>query len=191
MEYRVITEKYFEEAFLINKEYLSASKEAFRKWYTEYPNLFVGAFDDEKLIGICYGFDSKDKDYVLLEGIATIFDYWRKGIGSDLLKKFEQQVKKREKKFITLGCASDEKTEKFYLKNDYKPTMYLARIKKKDLPASYESLTKGYDFIEKKDEDDSVKLYFKAEQYDIAKRIKLQKQLNAYEVIYIMEKALH
>ena len=190
MKYQLLTDKEFNDALLINQEYLSASKEDFTKWFKKYPDLFVGAFDDEKLVGICYGHEWTQEEYVILEGIATLYDYWRKGVGSELLKTFESQVEKQGKQYITVGCAPDEKTEQFYLKNLYQPITLLAKIKKDNLSANYKDQTKLFEFVEEKNDGDVIKIYFKAEQYNPLDRQNLQEILQADEVIYIMNKRL-
>jgi hypothetical protein len=75
-----------EAAFAINEEYLSAPRDEFFRWYGANADLFVGIFDQGTLIGICYGMDwPRQPGYVILEGIATQYHYWRSGAGSQLI----------------------------------------------------------------------------------------------------------
>ena len=106
METRHLLPDDLEAAFNINEEYLSASRSEFFHLYQENADLFVGVFDEQALIGICYGMNShRQPDYVGLEGIAVIYSYWRSGAGSLLIAFFEQQLKQRGKQGSTLPAT--------------------------------------------------------------------------------------
>ena len=187
METRHLITDDLESAFQINEEYLSASRKEFFRWYKQNPDLFMGVFDDELLVGICYGMNwERQAECVILEGIATIHSHWRSGAGSLLIKFFEEQVKKRGMKRVTLGSAPDLKTENFYLKNGYKPTRLCAKLRTADLPDDY--LGKGYDFCEVRQSGDEVNLYVDAAVRDKRFQAKLRDELGAKEVIFILEK---
>lgn len=187
METRHLLEHDVEAAFQINHEYLSASRQEFFQWYRENTDLFVGIFDKQVLIGICYGMNwDRQPGYVLLEGIATVFSYWRSGAGSVLIQFFEQQVKKRGKQRITVGVAPDLKTENFYLKNHYTPVQLCTKLRASDLRPDYEQL--GYPFCDVRREADDVLLYLETAAWDKPLQAKLQEDLGAREVIFIMEK---
>lgn len=176
-----------ETAFAINEEYLSASRDEFFQWYAENPDLFVGIFDDNALIGICYGMTwRRQPNYVVLEGIATREPYWRSGAGSQLIQFFEEQVRQRGKQGITVGVAADLKTENFYLKNGYQPTRLCAKVPRQALPSTYTEL--GYEFCETREEGEAVVLYVATIMRDKQLQTKLQADLGADEVIFIMEK---
>ena len=178
-----------ETAFAINEEYLSASRDAFFQWYAENPDLFVGIFDGEDLIGICYGMNwRRQLEYVVLEGIATLVSYWRSGAGSQLIQFFEEQVRRRGQRGITVGVAADLKTENFYLKNGYQPTRLCAKVPRQALPPIYTEL--GYEFCEVREEGDDVILYIATTMHDKHLQAKLKADLGAHEVIFIMEKAV-
>ena len=58
-----------------------------KRRYREFPNLFLGAYLKNKLIGIVFGLPSRNnKKEIILRSIAVLVQYWRKGIGSELLK---------------------------------------------------------------------------------------------------------
>ena len=178
-----------ETAFAINEEYLSASRDEFFRWYAENADLFVGIFDDNVLIGICYGMNwRRQPGYVVLEGIATRVQYWRSGAGSQLIQCFEEQVRRRGQLGITVGVAADLKTENFYLKNGYQPTRLCVKVPRLDLPPTYMQL--GYDFYESREEGEDVVLYVATTVRDKQLQAKLKADLRAYEVIFIMEKAV-
>lgn len=178
-----------ETAFAINEEYLSASRDEFFPWYAENPDLFVGIFDDNALIGICYGMNwRRQPGYVVLEGIATRVPYWRSGAGSQLIQFFEEQVRRRGQQGVTVGVAADLKTENFYLKNGYQPTRLCAKVSRQALPPTYTEL--GYDFCERREEGEDVVLYVATTVHNKQLQASLKADLGAHEVIFIMEKAV-
>jgi GNAT superfamily N-acetyltransferase len=189
METRHLLTDDVEAAFSINEEYLSASRDEFFQWYAANADLFVGIFDGATLVGICYGMNwPRQPGYVVLEGIATLYDYWRSGAGSQLIQFFEAQVRKRSKQGISVGMAADLKTENFYLKNGYLPTRLCAKVPRQDLPANYMQL--GYEFCERRAEGENVVLYVTTTVRDKQFQAKLKDDLDAQEVIFIMEKAV-
>jgi GNAT superfamily N-acetyltransferase len=189
METRHLSTQDLETAFNINAEYLSASRQEFFHWYGANPDLFVGIFDSATLVGICYGMDwPRQPGYVVLEGIATRYDYWRSGAGSQLLQFFEAQVRQRGQRWISVGVAADLKTENFYLKNGYQPTRLCAKVRKCDLPPGYEQL--GYSFCEVRDEGETLVFYVATTLRDQQLQSTLKDALQAEEVIFIMEKAV-
>lgn len=189
METRHLLAADMEAAFAINEEYLSASRAQFFQWYQENADLFVGIFNQGTLIGICYGMDwPRQPGYVVLEGIATQYDYWRSGAGSLLIHFFEEQVRKRGRQAVTVGSAADLKTENFYLKNGYQPVRLCAKVRRQALPPNYLQL--DYEFCESRDEGENVVLYVATTVRDKQIQAKLKNDLGADEVIFIMEKAL-
>lgn len=172
-------------AFAINEEYLSASREEFFHWYDTSADLFDGT----ALIGIGYGMDwPRQPGYVVLEGIATRYAYWRSGAGSQLIHFFEEQVRKRGRQAVTVGSAADLKTENFYLKNGYQPIRLCAKVRRQDLRPDYTHL--GYQFCEIREEGEDVVLYVATTVRDKQVQAKLKDDLGAQEVIFIMEKAV-
>ena len=187
METRHLLPPDLEAAFKINEEYLSASRRDFFHWYQENADLFVGIFDHATLVGICYGMNwRRQPGYVVLEGIATQYDYWRSGAGSQLIHFFEMQVRQRGQHRVTVGVAADLKTENFYLKNSYQPTRLCAKVPRYKLPPTYLQL--GYHFCEIRDEGEDVVLYVENAARDKQLQAKLKADLGADEVIFIMEK---
>lgn len=145
---------------------------AFLKRVKENPDLYFGAFDGDKLIGICYGHPSKNvKSAMNLQGIAVNHNktYLRKGIGSKLMRKFEKTAKEKGKKRISLGSSDDRKVEKFYLKHRYKP---------------FELVAKGQNHKELE--------RIKVDDYEAGrlKQKELRKKHNPKEVIFIFEKSI-
>lgn len=189
METRHLQPADLEAAFAINEEYLSAPRDEFFRWYGANADLFVGIFDQGTLIGICYGMDwPRQPGYVILEGIAAQYDYWRSGAGSQLIRFFEAQVRQRGRQAVTLGSAADLKTENFYLKNGYLPVRLCAKVRRQSLPSNY--LQMGYEFCEIRDEGEDVVVYVATTVRDKQIQAKLRDDLGAQEVIFIMAKAL-
>jgi GNAT superfamily N-acetyltransferase len=96
------------------------------------PDLYLVAFDEDELVGICYGHPSnKYESAINLQGIAVNLDerksYARKGIGSMMIEEFEKAVKVKGYKKIDVGCADDTKVERFYLKNRFHPYELVAK----------------------------------------------------------------
>ena len=88
----------------LQDEYLDKwSFDYLKKEYSKYPNLYVGCYEDDQLIGIAYGF-IKGK-IIILQGMAVKHNIWRKGIGSRILNFFEKQAKQTGMKIISVGSA--------------------------------------------------------------------------------------
>jgi GNAT superfamily N-acetyltransferase len=101
----------------IVQEYLHGiNKEELAKKYND--NIFVGYYLDSKIIGVCFGNNENKSDFIL-SGIAIIHPYNKQGRGGYLLKYFEDIVKSKGYKNITLGSGGGY-VEHFYLKNGYK-----------------------------------------------------------------------
>jgi GNAT superfamily N-acetyltransferase len=189
METRGLIADDLEAAFQMNEEYLGASRADFFEWYALYPDLFVGIFDRNALLGICYGMDwDREPGYVILQGIATRYSHWRSGAGSQLIRYFHEKVRNRGKQRVTVGVAEDIKTENFYLKNGYLPVQLCAKVPSDDLPVDFQAL--GYDFAEVRDEGGYTILYATTDGPNKSLQQKLKTDLRAEEVIFIMEIAL-
>ncbi len=62
-------------------------------------NLFFTALDSRKVVGFVYA-KIVDKDWCMLDNIAVAEDYRRTGIGTNLLNKVCQELKKRKVTYI-------------------------------------------------------------------------------------------
>lgn len=192
IEYKNIPQKDIKKALSIAKEYLNEKPREFLSWYEKYPELFVGCYKDDELIGICFGYPfseekPKEKDKILLKGIAIKKQYSKKKYGSNLIAFFEEVVGNRKEKIITLGSA-EEYVEKFYIKNSYEPVEYLITVSKdKTLK---ETNNKKYKISKKIITDKGIKLYIKTRKYEPKKKEELKSMFGADEVIYIFEKKI-
>ena len=136
--------------------------------------LYLVALDAEKIIGVCYGQPSKHlKNSLELQGIAVNMDedkkYARKGIGTKILKKLENEAVKKSFEKIDVGSADDEKVEKFYLKNGF-------------IPYEIQAKGKNHSLYEKQ----KIKNY----EEGLAKKGLLRKKYKPKEVIFIMKKEI-
>lgn len=119
-------------------EYMGHNLEETMHFYSLYPNLFIGCYLEDKLIGACYGYPfyhevPQEKDKVILKHISILPEHRRQGYATKLLKAFEEQAKKISFYHLTFGSA-DEISDNFYLKNGYCPTKYMIRGKKRKFP---------------------------------------------------------
>ncbi len=152
------------------------------KSYYRNPSLFIGAYNKNKLIGIVFGHIKKEK--ILLGEMAISEKYRNKGIGSKLIKFFENKAEELNKKYIELGAFGD--AERFYIKNKYTPILF-AQIYPKDVLKDYSKLK--LEIIQETNYKDAKRLWIKA-VYLAKLKNKLKKQLNAYDVIYLFRKKL-
>ena len=163
------------------------NKRRYRPWSTVYknhkrePSLFIGAYDKDKLIGIIFGYIKKSK--ILIGEMAVSEKYRNKGIGSKLINFFEKQVKKLNKKEIVLG--SWESAEKFYLKQGYKPQLFI-QIPHDKVPKDYKKM--GYDIIKETNYKDAKKLTIRVNKLDDKLKQKAKKNFNTDDVIYLFRK---
>ena len=122
-----MSEKYQAEFEQILQEYLPGSElETVRGKAENYPETCLVALQDEKVIGIAFGWPREaalpQKEYCL-DGIAVRYDHWRKGIGSMLLAAFEEGMQKYGYRKLSVGSAEGF-AEKFYLKNGFVPKCF-------------------------------------------------------------------
>ena len=168
MEFRTISKNELKELWRFHKDYVdkNAKLKDIVRVYSRHPNLFVGCFNKNRLIG--YAFLDKHNNIYFIRGIAVKQRYWRKGIGSRLLKQIETQAREEGIKKITVGVAPIEWVEKFYMKNGYKPYLFLVKMKDKT----------------------SKKIYIRTHKYNPNQRGKIKEKFGASEVIYIMKKSI-
>ena len=122
-----VTEKYQAEFEQILQEYLPGSElETVKRKAENYPETCLVALKEEKMVGIAFGWPREAalprKEYCL-DGIAVRYEYWGKGIGSELLKAFEEGMLKYGYDMLSVGSA-EGLAEKFYLKNGFVPKCF-------------------------------------------------------------------
>ena len=121
---KIIPESDYAALKQITDEYLPGTKLTdLEKMYKQFPSAVVGYYIDDKMIGVCYGFEI-DKENFMLDGIAIVQPYNAVGRGGKLISLFEQCVSALGYKNISLGSA-DGYVERFYNKK----RLYTRRIK--------------------------------------------------------------
>ena len=128
----------------------------------------MGAYLGNRLVGIAYGSINNKNSGVILNGLAVIFSQWRKGMGSNLLRFFEERARKSGFRSVSLGCGEGS-TELFYLKNCYRPIEIQAKAKDGRILATEK--VRGY-------------------SDGLSKRERLREKLRPMETIFIFEKQL-
>jgi ribosomal-protein-alanine N-acetyltransferase len=188
LEFKTISDKDLDEVIKLHREYVDENikSEEIKKIYEKYPDLFVGCYLDGKLVGICIPDILRGELY--LKSIAVKHEYWRKGIGSKLLSLFEERLKRRGIKRISVGSAPINWVERFYLKHGYKPIRILVRLKVSNLPKNYSNA--GLEIVDSRVEGDHKIIYINEKRYDPEIRERVKKVLNAEEALYIFEKTL-
>ena len=127
MTYKIerLSNEFYEKAHSFQCEYLDQEDySTFSKRVNNDPDLYLIAKYKDELAGLCYGHaNENDNLHIHLQGIAVDLDkakgIARKGIGSALLKSFEDTARDKGYRLISLGAADNEKVEAFYLKNGY------------------------------------------------------------------------
>ena len=148
------------------------------------PELFIAAYQKNKIIGVVFGYVKKNN--ALLGEMAIDKKYRNKGVGSKLLDLFEKQVIKISKRKILLGAR--EEAEFFYIRRKYKPVLFL-QIRYNMLPKNYSSMSK-YRLIKETNYTDAKRLFFEVEKPSKYLKKRLISLFHAYNGIYLFEKEL-
>ena len=160
--------------------------EKFNEYFESHPNLAVGCTNEKgEIVGVCFGFP-RDEETVLLQGIAIHSDYSGSGLGSKLIKLFEDAVIRAGYHKITLGSAEGY-VEHFYLKNGYRPVEYMIEVEGDDEIGPPE----GFEVKGSRKEGNKTIFYisnnngYQPEQKDL-----LKKHFGVSKVIFLFEKEL-
>lgn len=125
-DYTIIpfSNKYISSFRALVTEYLPGSEpDTIFDKFTSANGTILLAVHEESVLGCVFGWPTKRAGEYLLDGIAVTFEQWRTGIGSALLKAYEQAVVQKGYRHISLGSAGGF-VEDFYLRNGYQPTCY-------------------------------------------------------------------
>jgi GNAT superfamily N-acetyltransferase len=157
----------------------------------KYEGLYLCAVDQGGILGIVY--PSLFKGELTLQGICV--DLNRnlngRGIGSKLLRAFEEKIRQTGARKTSLGSAEDLRTENFYLKNNWQPVELLF-LKIKELPPDYKEIAQreGLSVEIKPDGSTEFRMPVASYAHGTGNRARLKNPLNAGEVIFIFEKKL-
>lgn len=186
---RNIPRKDLKRMYKLKKEYTGGPNfEVVKKQYSTYPGLFIGCYRNGRLIGVVTG--EVRRDSIHLSSAAVNALYWRKGLGSKMIRVFDEEAKEIGKKIgrNKISVCSGEKSESFYLKNGYRPAQLLVWIRKRDVPKDYKH--KGFEVLDEKNRKNNKILYLKMQKYDPEIKEIVKKRFKSYKVLYIFEKKL-
>lgn len=185
---RELPESDLAEALTLHNRYTAQDRslEEFRPKFQATPSLFLGAYDEMTLIGICLGW-STDPDVVELVGIGVARGLRGEGIGSRLLSHFEANAEEVGMQKVTLGSGGGP-VDRFYLDHGYAPASILVRGTVETLPDDYRNV--GFDIVEEQQEGEYLKLYLDVDEYDPAELQTVRDRFRDDDAIYIMEKQL-
>ena len=184
-EVREVAERDFGRAQELDEEYVGIGAANFGKWRSEQPGWLRGAYVNGELVGMCLGRE-KEPGSVVLQTIGVMFDHWRKGIGSRLLRDLEEILVADGMVKIGLGSAPDLPTESFYRKNGYRATHVLLRVGADQEQPAASSLAP----VEVREDEHGRSLVFQVERYDRDLLDELSAEHGAREAIFVFEKDL-
>ena len=152
-------------------------------WRAAQPEWFRGAYLDGVLVGVCCGAEADDA--VVLQSIGVLYEHWRQGIGSRLLRDFEDAVFNSSRVTgISLGSADDVPTEAFYMKNGYGVRSIMLTV-----PGSAPEPAPGAPQPSRvRNDGDNRVLYFEVDEYDRLLRESLVASHAASQGLFIFEK---
>lgn len=111
------------------------ARDAIKKQLETFPDLFIGAFDDGRLIASVIGSDDGRKGWI--NRLAVHPEYRGKGIAHTLLNEIEKRLRKRGRKIICVLVEDwNEKSITFFIKSGYvlhKDIFYLSKRKNLDV----------------------------------------------------------
>lgn len=160
------------------------SRETVDAWYDDAPTLFVGAYDDDELVGYCLGY-RRDDDTAELHGIGVKPAFRRQGIGSRLVEGFERNVAEMDVDQISVGSAGGY-VDRFYAENGFSAESILVRLQPERVPDDYRQF--DFDVVDERREGGLKKLYVEAEEVDSTVISEVRGTLGDPSAVYIMEK---
>jgi len=187
MEIRKLrTKKEVKEVYLMSKDYTN-NHQTWREYlakHKKYPDLFLGVYEGDKLIGEVFGY-VKDDGACELHSIAVHGLKWKRGIGRKLIRTFEKACKKYSSR---LDVSTRGKPEGFYLKVGYKIRGLLAVYESgKHLPSGLD--LKPLDTSVRR-RDNTRFAFFLTPNIKAEERKRLERKLKADEVCLVLEKRL-
>lgn len=159
--------------------------ETVRSWYEEVPSLFLFAVADDEVIGVCTG-RPRDKREVSLAGIGLEPDRRGEGIGTRLVKRFEDNARDVGIERISVAAAGGE-VDDFYPDNGFRPEQTLV-MNPAGGPEDYDDT--GFDREWDGNEDGSRKCYVDVNGYDSAVLETVQNEFDDNHALYILAKDL-
>ena len=168
------------------REYLGNGDDAgLARAYATNPDLAVVCREGaaQIIIGVCFGWASGED--ASLQGIAVASHRAGRGIGSRLIRYFEDACRNHGCTRISVGSAEGY-VEHFYLKNGYRPIEFYVTL---DHQPTIKSLD-GFDVLRTRKTNGRVQLNIRANGYDARQQDEIRRRLAAPEVNYIFETRL-
>jgi GNAT superfamily N-acetyltransferase len=199
MEVQIRTIKENDYTSFYKMQYTYLDRESFEDFQTKaqrFHDLYMGAFDQDKLLGIVYGHIGGKEGYPVLQGICVDLDRGiaGQGIGTKLLKAFENAIQEKGYANVTVGSTNDFKVERFYMKNGWYPIQLVIKVRGKDVPEDYQQILAveaSGAYISEPHKDNTT---FRIETNDYEKgqkvRAVLIAKLHAHDGIFIFKKDL-
>lgn len=164
----------------------AVSVETMRSWFEDAPELFVGAYDDGEIVGVCVG-RRHDADHAELAGLGVVPSFRREGVGTRLVAAFEAAAVAVGIDSVSVGSAGGY-VDEFYTENGYEPESVLVRSAPGDLPDDYRD--QEYDVVEETTDGETKKRYVDADGRDPGFLDAVRDAFGDEDAIYIMRKSL-
>lgn len=152
--------------------------------YKKFPDLFLGAWEGDKLIGEIFGFKFVE-GVITLHSIAVFGTEWKKGIGTDLIRAFEKVASKYSPK---VNVTSGREVEDFYQRVGWKPRGLLAVYEEGKRPPTNLSLVPLETHFRRRDK--TTFPFFDISNMTSKERQNFERELKADEVNLVLEKRL-
>lgn len=160
----------------------------YRKQFALAPDLLLASFIDDQLIGVILA--GLEINQILIGEFYVDSKYRKRGIGSQLLQQIEINALKHGVHYIYLGA--DPKSEGFYLKNNYKPELFI-QFQGKDSKNWMDDLTEKYQdlfVIWRQNNLDSSKMIIKTDGLDKKLQLNINKSYPKANTVYLFNKKL-
>jgi hypothetical protein len=184
---KVIPESDYEILRQIVDEYLPGTKLAdLEKMCQQFPSAVVGYYIEDKMVGVCYGFEI-DRENFTLDGIAIVQPYNALGRGGKLIALFEKCVSLLGYTNISLGSAGGY-VERFYIKNGYVPVELKVYVE----CDKWKQKSKNYIFpvAYTQTEGERLKLVIMVTDYHAMNKTEITEYYNGRDSFFVFEKNL-
>ena len=185
IDIRTITGEDRDQATRLVGEYLPDSQETFA-WCADNASelTLVAVAPGERLVGVCFGILG-DEGHVGLNGIAVEHQASGRGLGSEVLTRFERAAATLGGRRISVGSVGGY-VDHFYAKNGYTPFEYFVRTASPvRLPGP------GLELVRTRAEGESFLSNLRSRNgYSEQEKERVGRLLDADETIFIFEKTL-
>jgi len=156
-----------------------------QSWYEAVPELFLFAVEDETVLGVTTGRQGEGGG-VSLSGIGLEPERRGEGIGSQLLRRFEENARDAGVERISVASAGGY-VDRFYLDAGFEPEKILV-LDPDGAPGDYEDTP--HDTRWQRRDDGAWKCYVDVTEHDEEFLATVRETFGDEEAIYLMAKAL-